>query len=287
MNYLYSVLFISLLVFTGCDQRAKQPAMENFSSKTLVGSWRLADLNITSDKNSNGKDKLLVAANEKEIIRLGQVLSFFPDHTFTEITGPGGYRFGKWKYSDKGKSLLLIDSSKTDTILVQYAVVNKVPTLELAFQPQNKELQFSRSAFPLADYHQDPFYTANNSWRQKPSSSEDSAALEDRLANYFQHMLYILKSTQEREAKVVSFEFSQGIVKVYSGGIGIQSPGNIPQSWKDSFFNDKDFQIAFHMFENYLRKSVYKGASTGKWIEDDYNILLGIYGDLRSGKFRN
>jgi hypothetical protein len=41
------------------------------------------------------------------------------------------------------------------------------------------------------------------------------------------------------------------------------------------------------MFENYLKKSSYKGASTGKWIEDDYNILLGIYGDLRSGKFRN
>jgi hypothetical protein len=287
MNYLFSVFFISLLVFTGCDQRAKQPTMENFSSKTLVGSWQLADLHSTIGTNSQAKDKLLTASNEKEIIRQGQVLSFFPDHTFTEITGPGSYRFGKWKYSDKGKFLLLIDSSHTDTILLGYAVINKVPTLELAYQTQKKELQFSRSAFPLADYHKDPFYSSNNIWRLKPSGSEDTSKLENRLANYFQHMLYILKSTQERQAKIISFEFSQGIVKIYSGGIGIQSPGNIPQSWKGCFFNEKDFQIVLHMFENYLKKSSYKGASTGKWIEDDYNILLGIYGDLRSGKFRN
>jgi hypothetical protein len=33
-----------------------------------------------------------------------------------------------------------------------------------------------------------------------------------------------------------------------------------------------------------LETSRYRGASTGDWVKDDYNIALSIYNDIKLGK---
>lgn len=91
----------------------------------------------------------------------------------------------------------------------------------------------------------------------------------------------VKKGAKERKAKNISFEFSQGIIQIYSGSIGILPRQYIKDSWKNAFTTEEGAVHAYNMFANCLDQSDYKGASTGDGVEDDYNILLSIYADLK------
>lgn len=56
-----------------------------------------------------------------------------------------------------------------------------------------------------------------------------------RLTNNIKHVALILKTAKEDKLPVASFQFSQGPVKIYNGGIGIHPLAFVPQSWKAVF----------------------------------------------------
>lgn len=109
---------------------------------------------------------------------------------------------------------------------------------------------------------------------------------EDRLGNYLKHLAYILKAGADQKQQAVSFEFSEGLIKIYNGGIRIKPIDEVPLSWVNTYYSSLQALTAYKMFEGYLITSKsYKGGTTGEWYVDDYNILLSIYGDLKDGKF--
>ena len=141
-------------------------------------------------------------------------------------------------------------------------------------------MKFIKESEPLKDFKNDPFYASNNVWRIKPTEPESSIQLKKRLTNYFKHLSLILKSAKDRNQTVVSFEFSQGPVQIYNGGIGIYDYSLLPEYWKESFFDEVDVSASYRVYEKYLNSNTYKGVSIGDWIEDDYNIILSIYADF-------
>lgn len=114
----------------------------------------------------------------------------------------------------------------------------------------------------------------------KPKAAEDSTQQLNRLTNYIKHVALVLKSAKEDKQPVVSFQFSQGPVKIYNGGIGIHPFALVAESWKAGFYNGTEARSAYDIYRNYLQKSSYNGAGTGDWVEDDYTILLSMYADL-------
>ena len=153
--------------------------------------------------------------------------------------------------------------------------------LTLSDKEKNLAFKFIRQPGILADIKSDPFYADNNQWRMRPSHREDSMAITARLTNYFKHLALVLKAAKDNKQDVVSFQFSQGPVKIYNGGIGIHPYSIIPANWKNTFYDEKDAYVAYRIFEKYLETSgSYKGAASGDWVQDDYNILLVIYSDI-------
>jgi hypothetical protein len=134
----------------------------------------------------------------------------------------------------------------------------------------------------LKNQLEDPFHPANNSWRFAASQKEGQDAIKEKLAGYFKHLALLLKAAQERKQNVVTFQYSKGPVKIYNGGIGINSYELVPAEWKKTFFDESTALKAYQAFEIYLKTSSYHGAGTGDWIVDDYNILSSIYADFRS-----
>ena len=281
-------LFISALLFWGCKEQVKKSGKEEIQAATTVtGNWQLAD--VINDQNvadSTGDD-LLKAASVKDEIQKGYIISFFPDGKFTEIRGSGAYRAGSWESGDNGKAIILKDSEKTETAFIQQEVLNDRQALTMMFPERRMKMKFVLVGEALKNYHEDPFYPANNDWRIKPQHAEDLIALSERLSGYFKHNLYILKAAKERKSEVVSFSFSQGIIKIYNGGIGIQQLQNVPDSWANTYYNNSDALKAYKLFDEYLQSSHYRGAGTGDWIDDDYNILLGIYADFKKMNTKN
>jgi hypothetical protein len=137
--------------------------------------------------------------------------------------------------------------------------------------------KFIKSAPAVKNEKDDPFHPANNQWRVKSAGKESVEQLKEKMAGYFKHLALLLKASKERQQDVVSFEFSKGPVKIYSGAIGIYPYEMVPGEWKNTFYNDSSALAAYQLFEKHLTTSSYKGSGTGDWVEDDYKILISIY----------
>lgn len=284
MKHELIILILSCLIIFGCNHKTEDNNQTLMSNKRLLlGTWQLSDLSKSAPDSKEGEDKLLKAADDKKLIKEGLILSFFPDNSFTEIKGTGEYRFGKWNYTNKGKILCFWDSISKDSVLITYETIREQQFMHINNRSKNVNMSFVKYVDLLKDYTQDPFYVSNNSWRIKPTQSETDAELHERLGNYFKHLAYLLNSASERKLPSISFIFSQGIVKIYNGGIGVLPI--IPESWEKTYYNSEEALDAYDMFREYLSKSSYGGAGTGDWYKDDYDILTSIYGDVKAGKF--
>ena len=270
---LFSSLLLIFLFFCGCNSGTTETS--------LLGTWRLYGIEGADTRNKNGDSFEREAALSK-VVKDGAIISFFEDDTYTDLRDEKIYKAGKYKFSKSNKTIAFIDSGETTEPVDVTLGKNAEGKLQLiiAVKSQQLNLKFLKEAKPMEDFKSDPFYPANNTWRIKPKLGEDRQAITNRLKNYIKHMALILKAAKERKQDVVMFSFSMGPVRIYDGGIGIYPYDIIPESWKNAFFDDGDAATAHSMLEDYLSKSRYRGAGTGKWIEDDYNILLAIYEGL-------
>ncbi len=268
--------FLLCTILSGC-----LPGFNFGNDATLKGSWRISDVGLLNDTEKNG-DKLSKLARLKNIVKEGDIISFFENGEYTELMGNGDYILGTYKLSADNRTLIFADSlhnSNPVKIKLEKAQGGK-HLLILSVESKNLEMTFVKDAEPLKDFKDDPFYSTNNQWRIRPKQPENPGQLTRRLANYIGHLAFILKAAKERKQDIVSFEFSQGPVQIYNGGIGARPYKIVPDYWKKYFFNENDASSAYMIFDEYLRTSTYKGAGTGDWIQDDYNILLSIYAGL-------
>lgn len=234
------------------------------------------------------EDPFETSARLKKIVKDGSIFCFFENGEYTEIKADSEVRFGKWKAEEGFKSIQFIDSGRT-TVPVGLKLESNADNIEmltLALKKKNVNLIFIKESESLPDFTSDPFYYSNNLWRIKPKKPESLQQLTNRLTNYLKHTALILKAAQDRKQDIVSFEYSQGPIKIYNGAIGIHPYNRVSDTWKNTFYDEVDAKTAYIKYEKYLEKSRYKGAGTGNWIEDDYNILLSMYAELSSPENR-
>jgi hypothetical protein len=276
---LFTLILIQLFL-CNCNNTPPKNVKQIAKKQTLMGSWLIKSATIPNNSNP-----LLAEVKEKKNIQVGQLLSFYPDGSFTRIDTNTNYKYGKWKFVNSKKSIVLENNSLFDTLNLKSRIMNNQMMIQLT--DINKKIKYECTRFIeiTSDFKLDPFYNSNNVWRIKATISENENQLSNRLTNYIKHLACILKTATENNQKIVSFEFSQGIVKIYNGGIGINPISLISKNWLNTYFNEKDATTAHNMFKQYLRSNKYKGSGTGNWYVDDYNILIGICNDAKEGKF--
>ncbi len=140
-----------------------------------------------------------------------------------------------------------------------------------------------RSALPIEDFKEDPYYQGNNTWRIRSTKKDSAAAIKEKLVNLIQHYIYVLKAAKERSSRVVSFEYSKSLISIYNGGIGVLPREDVDPIWVKTFYNEADAMKAYEMYNRTLSRTSFKGEPVGNWIEDDYNILLAILTALKQG----
>lgn len=276
-----SLLSISILCITSCDFKTDKET-------TLTGTWRLYDVEQLSPP-SKTDDSFAADARLKEMVKDGTILCFFEDGSYAEIKDKGEYKTGAWKFFEQKKTISFIDAGQPGTPVP--AVIENKSTgkqqLTISLPEKNIAMKFVKESEAMKLPAEDPFYATNNKWRVKPLKPENAEQLTERLTNYFKHLALILKAARERKENIVSFGFSMGPVKIYNGGIGIYPYNIVPETWKNTFYNEDDAAKAYSKYQQYLQTNSYKGAGIGEWMEDDYNILLSIYTGLKSADAGN
>jgi hypothetical protein len=244
-------------------------------------SWRLSEvLSVSSPKAE--QDEELRDKTERALVADGNVISFFPDNTYTQLNG---YLLddGAWEMQGDREVKLGQQSLKIDKIETVNGKTFLTGSLLKPKDGLTLKLKWTEDAKPLKNFKKDPFYPDNNRWRIKPNQKEDPAQIKERLLNYLLHYALILNASLERKTDVVSFAHSMGIVKIYRGGIGAIPWEKVKQDWIDCFYDAADAEQAYQIFNAQLEKGGFNGASTGEWVKDDYQILMAIY-DKMKGK---
>lgn len=290
MKYI-RLAFIYCIIIVGCNNQKNNlnnvtTVLTTGAKTSILGSWRLSD--ITESGIVKNQDPLLASAKYKKTVQEGLIFSFYPNGMYTSVTGTGKYEYGKWNFVNNKKAVYIVSNTTKDTLSLKLDNENERSLLYVTPKSKNVKQTFSRQndLEVQSDFELDPYYPDNNVWRIKPIRAENPQQIQDRLGNYMKHLAYILKQASDQKLRSVSFEFSQGIVKIYNGGIGIHPISIVPITWINTYYSKEQALLSYKMFESYLRSSnSYKGASTGEWYKDDYNILTSIYGDLKEGKF--
>lgn len=273
---------ISVILIIGCkDITQGIQQLSGNNKKLFYGTWQLSRISHNEKSSENRNDPLLSDYEQQMKVKTGLIYSYFPDSSFTEIGGQGEYEFGKWNLVNKGKTIFF--DTKGSEYTVNFFENNNRQIMKLENATNGEVYEFIKIMDLLSNYKEDPFYPENNKWKIKALHSENTGELQERLGNYFKHLALLLKAATERNAKSVNFTFSQGPVKIYNGGIGIHY--SIDPNWAKAYFNESEAELAHKMFRDYLALSDYNGVNTGNWYIDDYNILISIYGDLKTGKF--
>lgn len=245
----------------------------------LQRNWRLAEVVSVSTPKSEA-DEELRDKTERELVANGNVISFFPDNTYSQLNG---YLLddGAWEMLGNREVKLGQQQLKIDKIELVKRQTFLTGTLLKPKDGLTLKLKWAEDAKPLKNFKKDPFYPDNNRWRIRPKQAEDDAQIKARLLNYILHYALILNASLERKTDVVSFAHSMGIVKIYRGGIGAIPWESVKQDWIDCFYSPEDALKAYRLFENHLSKAGFRGASTGEWVKDDYQILMSIYDEMK------
>ena len=250
-------------------------------SKNLLGSWRMYGVNQGDPiaLGPDGKKLENTPMSKKELF-----ISFFPDGSFTQIRDNNVYSVGKWSYDSTSQSIFLISERITQEVGVSFNIAeNGLRVMNFEFNPKESMLLMEYGK-PLSNYREDPFFAKNNQWRIKPEKAENARQLRNRLSNYLLHNIYLLKAAKIREHNRVSWEFSEGILRIYNPGIGVVKPGQVPAAWINTFYSQEDAQKAFGMFEDFVARSKFKGSGKGTWVEQNYKILTDIRNGLATGQ---
>ncbi len=264
----------TILLLLGCGA----PTDTTWKPQTeaeLMKIWRLADIKFEKNEDLPEMD-LMAEAMSKAVLEEGFMMCIFPNGVGSEFHGKD-YKTFKWKLIDDNRNLVFKYPNTSDTIQLMGYEERKNKGYLTAKYGSLGTFEFINAKEMLQTPKNDPFHPNNNKWRIKPESQEDTLALKKRLVNHVQHYAYLLKASMDRDEQVVSFEFSQGIIKIYRGGIGVVRPKQISDLWKNSFYNEAQAIDAYDLFRGYLGGNTYKGASSGSWVKDDYEILLSIY----------
>ncbi len=275
MNRNRIFFLLPLLLCWGCG-------LTNHRDETNIeGSWTLYDVTTQNP----GSVDFNTEASLKGSLEVGSILSFFKDSSFTKAEGNGDFALGSWRRSkEENEIALTIRRGEKKQIRVTVEPPSgEHRSVALVIRRDSFIYKYIQTAAPLPDYKNDPFYTTNNRWRLTPKEEEDSTHVRERLANYFKHLALLLKAAKDRQQTVVTFQFSQGPVKIYNGGIGILPYSKVKRCWKNGFFNDDAAAYAYWLYGNYLSEAHPMGTGTGDWIEDDYRILVSLYPAFHAG----
>jgi hypothetical protein len=263
----FYILFIVVIISSlGCGNFDKPRSVIN-----LPGTWRLH-----SEEPLNSADPLADASAAADVI------SFFADGSYTRFTDSGNLHIGRWSLSEDRNTISFDDSGQLSRPCKIVLDVNKFgrETFVVEYRSLNKKAMFIKEFPPLSKYQNDPLYSKNNTWRFRPASPLSSDAIRTKIANYVRHLTLILNAAKARNQDVVSFEFSQGPVQIYNGGIGVYPFSSVPSAWKNSFYNEAEALKAYQTYAAAVQGTSYNRAGSGDWIDDDARILSAIYAVL-------
>ncbi len=278
----FFLFFIIFSLLPSCKESSEDNSSKEDEKKAevllfAIRDWQISDV-IDVYQSSGNQDKLIAEAEDQDILEKGFKLFIINDTLMSILEGP---KLSHYTYTFDVKSMtfdLLELNKKTKKSIVvsdlEQGRRGKMMTIDYNGIASYK---LTENGTPLVDDTEHPFYVSNNEWRIPAQSEESIIQLKSRLLNLVKHNAFILKTATKRSSRMVDFTYSNGLIRIYNGGIGVLDSDYLPRYWRTTFYNGKQAIFAYDIFRNYLKALRYHGAHGKGWVETDYNILIALY----------
>ena len=192
---------------------------------------------------------------------------------FMELS-PGGLftsDLGKFKFghsSFKGQQLLLRSGDgKEDTLIIKELKQDEMQVRT----NQDDVVHFDAS--PVPKMSNDPFSMQNNLWRISARNRETDNQIRARLRNHCKFWVSYFTWALDNELKYVDVRSTPTPVKIYGNGFSIKKFKDLPESWKEYFYDSADCAKGNAMLEDLVRDHTIAWAHT----ENKYKMFISVF----------
>lgn len=185
----------------------------------------------------------------------------------------GEFEYGKW--AKHGDTLTLHSvSGKISNYVVNY---ESSKDLKLRIT-QNEESDFSGAASNFSSESANPFSLQNNKWRihaiQKETPSEIKVRLINHCAFWKNYFLWAL----DNKVDYIDVRSTPTLIKIYGNGFTLKEFDDLPETWKNYFYDSADCKLANKIIENIFTTENIAWANT----DNKYKMFAGAFEQLET-----
>lgn len=224
----------TLVLFVSCSNKQ---ALENKV-------WKLVNIH-------SGSTAAFLNHMEGELSNPGgysRFLRFYSDGTYTgKLTST--FDHGTWTESGDALTLTSNDRSVMKfniTKLTDEALVVNIDKLQVL--GEKLDLQFEAKPV-IKDKDDDAYSLKNNRWQIKAKQNETDVQILERVKGHILcQLLYIEKAIENKEESISIGQFASP-VKFYGNGLGLKPLTDVPDEWKQTFFDSTDMEKGYGYLE--------------------------------------
>ncbi len=284
MKTILSLTILFAAIFCSCNNNTATGKKTTVSEDSLSSSlFSLSASNTMTEllcqnweDKADLEDGVLDGGGDLEIPFHGY--SFFEDGAILKDPRDK-MKTGKWTLDEKTKNIHIIFNDKTRQESHIQAIGVKNMLLITGGKPA---VQFIADGKKIKNLSDDPFYPANNTWRLKPSRSENDADIKKRIINCVLFYGKFFKNNADHDYKVISFYGIPTCFKWYNGGISITNKDKLSEKWVACFYNKEQAIKGQQLLEKIITKKYNWNKAEPKWIKKSADVLLQMADSLKS-----
>ena len=267
-------ILILILFIISCKPDSKSKTLE-FSQDQLYGTWKLTEVKFTDAYRA--KTDTIDRRKITGTIGQGHFLNFFSDKTATRLV-------------DNHMDYLSLNRMNDSTYFIKNLVHEKVDTLITGRLSENKGYTFiefktnDHGIYKYVKFYKafddplkDPYHAEHNQWRIAATEFESRNDVLKRLSNYIKHKSLLMASSENRENKKIRLKNSEGILRIYDGGLGLKDEETLPKNWLHKYYSDSQGINAYKHLNKHFDNGIIKYNSQKSWMQKNYEILDSLH----------
>jgi hypothetical protein len=183
----------------------------------------------------------------------------------------GKFEYGKWK---KISDTILLHSSTGNTkiFIIKY---KNGKDLKLSVQP-GVVFDFESQPYSFKTDAAKPFSLQDNRWRIPALHKESNAEIKARVVNHCQFLKDYFTWALNSNITTLDVRGTPSPIQIYGNGFQLKWYYNLPQEWKDYFYDSADCQHANMMLSNAITNNTIALSSS----DNKYKMFIGGFEQL-------
>ncbi|MBC8109787.1 MAG: hypothetical protein H7Y04_01865 [Verrucomicrobia bacterium] len=250
MNVKKTVIFLIFVLFgflhgcTGKDTKAE-----------LSREWKVSKVSI-EDLPDNASGAMVAKVQTLQQLFGDAYLKLYPNGDCV-IVHDQNYQLGSWNYDYKKRLLSFRGKNREEEFSMTLHEKEDGYVKFKAFTVENKDSvnYISMLWMPEQKYeyeNQDMLAKERNMWRIKPSQKQSKAQITQKLVAHLTFMIDYFQFLDNKKQGYFEPKFLQSPFQFYSHGLGVANKYNLPDFWKETYYDQENAEMALDLFAEAL-----------------------------------